>query len=561
MVYALTFLFLFNLVLFLKHIDFFTTSLRVVISSPVGPDSLYAGDTLSLNYYSKYANLGTIEIRFDNNYYISTDSLIFRIKERGRSDWYYQAEYKVDQFQKDKLFPFGFPAIADSAGKHYLVEVESLRGVPGNAIALSGILPRIVGKHLYVRTMLLSSPLLLLFFVSQKLINIFQYPNFFSITLLSSVPLLIYLIYQMIGSSVGLLSVLLFSLMFIEIFWIKDYLAYFQATILFGWFLVIRKHRLSYLTPALIGISFFALSLIYSLLGISHLAGKFGPWTFWFFCLAIFQTANEIFSGIRVMSPSRYLKRIQIETWNTLVILWLMAIGHITLSAREQNRQVKLTVTRLGSQMISAYLSTTKLVSILIQVSIRLLSFTFRFGPYGVAGWLLVLSARHILGYVRFFQSFFIADQLELFWRNVGYYLILVYLLAIVAFISIQWKKALRVKTYYFIAILLTALYLSRFIFDFSTVSYRDKPTIWIIRPEKTAEPWADIMIVGRNFGEKPFSGKVFIDGVEQRIIDWREKEIIFRTNPVKTRTGNLSIETRKKELSNSIMFNYNGNN
>ena len=251
-----------------------------------------------------------------------------------------------------------------------------------------------------------------------------------------------------------------------------------------------------------------------------------------------------------------------------------MAIGQVTLLTNvsplnrnrkrtkaldESNWQLTLIVARLGSSMIEAYVVTSRFISVLIQMSVSILSFAFMYAPYAILSWLVVLSAQRLLGYVRFFRSFFLSNQIEIFWGSVGYYIVAIYLLAVIVFIRIQRKKALRVKSYYSIAILLLALYLSRFVFDLSTVSYRDKPTIWITRPEKTAESWADITIIGRNFGEKPFSGKVLIDGIEQRVINWREKEIVFRTNPIITQSGSLSIETRKRERSNSIMFYYTG--
>lgn len=99
---------------------------------------LYKGDIVSGTYLSPYENLGSVSLRFYNSNRINDDSLIFRIKKAGEDHWYYTAVYKTDQFQPHKFFPFGFKPLANSRGVAYYFEIESLDGVPGNAIILDG---------------------------------------------------------------------------------------------------------------------------------------------------------------------------------------------------------------------------------------------------------------------------------------------------------------------------------------------------------------------------------------------------------------------------------------
>jgi len=575
---ALISLFVINIFFYLRNINFNPTSLQVVVESPTGPDPFYMGDILTLNYYSRYANFGAVEIRFNTYGRINSDSLEFRIKEQGQSDWYYQGEYKVDQFQPEKLFPFGFPLIEQSIGRSYQIEIESQRGEPGDGVALSGANPRIVSRHVYGSKLLFSSPQLLAYFVFQKIANLFQFPEFFTSSLIFAAPLLIYLIYLVIGSGVGLFSLVLFVITVIEIFWTPEFYAYLQLSIVFGWLLLMRKHHLTFLASALIGMLLFVLTPLFHLFGLEALTSKLGVWAFWFFSLACFRLGYEIFAHLdRTMTLLQYRKNLIVEVWNTFTIAWLMAIGQVTLmtkisvirymgtmrwrrlSTEENHHRLTLIVKRFNAPMINSYLITSWFVSSLIQILVIFINHAFKFGPYIISAWLIKYSINRLSGYVNFFQSFFINDQSDRFWNGAGYYLVVVYLSAAVAFLIVQRKKALLVKTYYLLAVLLTSLYVSRIIFDLATISYRDKPTIWVTRPEYTAEPWVDITIVGRNFGEKPFGGKVYIDGIEQRVIDWRTTEIIFRTNPTTTRTGNLSIKTRRDEPSNSIMFIYTG--
>ena len=109
------------------------------------------------------------------------------------------------------------------------------------------------------------------------------------------------------------------------------------------------------------------------------------------------------------------------------------------------------------------------------------------------------------------------------------------------------------------IVILYLCTVIAQSVFDRST-PYRDDLKIWSVSPNETAEPWVDVTITGRNFGEMPFIGKVYIDGVEQRIMRWKKDEIIFRTNPLTTRSGRLAVRGLSKAVSNAVTFVYTGN-
>ena len=89
---------------------------------------------------------------------------------------------------------------------------------------------------------------------------------------------------------------------------------------------------------------------------------------------------------------------------------------------------------------------------------------------------------------------------------------------------------------------------------------YRDDVKIWAVGPNETSEPWVDVRITGRNFGEMPFVGQIYIDGVEQRVMDWNKNEIVFRTNPLTNRSGRLVVRGYNKSISNTVNFIYTGN-
>ena len=76
-----------------------------------------------------------MKVKFNTFDQINLESLIFRIREKNSTDWYYQNKYKTDQINKEIFFPFGFPIIENSQGKVYEIEIESLHStVNPNAI-------------------------------------------------------------------------------------------------------------------------------------------------------------------------------------------------------------------------------------------------------------------------------------------------------------------------------------------------------------------------------------------------------------------------------------------
>lgn len=102
---------------------------------------LLKGEKIKGEFISGENNLGIVLIRFYNFERINTDSVVFRIKEKGKKDWYYENSYKVGQFQPDQYFTFGFPKIVDAKGKTFSLEIESVNGKPQNAIAISAKTP------------------------------------------------------------------------------------------------------------------------------------------------------------------------------------------------------------------------------------------------------------------------------------------------------------------------------------------------------------------------------------------------------------------------------------
>ncbi len=141
-------------------------------------------------------NLGTVAMRFDTYYRDNDDYLEFRIKELNAVNWYYTYRYKVDQFQPNGLFPFGFPIIIGSKGKDYIFEIESAKGTPDNSVGVSKIDPVFIAKYKYEKTEVLSSAENRISFLFNKILNLLKKSEFLVATFIYLIPLIFYLLYQ-----------------------------------------------------------------------------------------------------------------------------------------------------------------------------------------------------------------------------------------------------------------------------------------------------------------------------------------------------------------------------
>ena len=97
---------------------------------------LLKGEKVVEKFVAKNNHLGTVSIKYNTYNRINDDYLQFRIKEYGNNHWYYSNKYKTDQFINGQYFPFGFPAINNSNGKKYQIEITSLAGTKGNFVQM-----------------------------------------------------------------------------------------------------------------------------------------------------------------------------------------------------------------------------------------------------------------------------------------------------------------------------------------------------------------------------------------------------------------------------------------
>lgn len=96
-------------------------------------------------------NLGIVLVRFAQLALKVSDTVMFRIKQEGQEKWYYENNYRANQFQSNEYFTFGFPPIPDSRDKEYIFEIESLTGTDKNGVGISLQKPQVALVYKYIK--------------------------------------------------------------------------------------------------------------------------------------------------------------------------------------------------------------------------------------------------------------------------------------------------------------------------------------------------------------------------------------------------------------------------
>lgn len=156
-------------------------------------DELLAKQKVSAEFRAKEDNLGIVSVRFYNFQRISNDVVVFRIKEKSQKEWFYENKYKVDQFQSNDFFTFGFPIIDNSKDKTYYFEIQSTAGMKGDAIAISEMFPIFITQYQFTKQQLFANKMMIPIFLTKKIFYSFSDINFFISSLVYLLPFIFYI--------------------------------------------------------------------------------------------------------------------------------------------------------------------------------------------------------------------------------------------------------------------------------------------------------------------------------------------------------------------------------
>lgn len=161
---------------------------------------LLAGEKISGKINASENNFGILLFRFAQLSAKVSDVVAFRIKKEGQDKWYYENNYKANQFQPDQYFTFGFPSFKNSKNNTYVFEIESLLGTYKNGIGVSLNKPQVALVYKYSRNDLKNYKTLSSF-VIKKSIYVVRNVNFLQSWQLIATFVLLFLFTLFIGGN------------------------------------------------------------------------------------------------------------------------------------------------------------------------------------------------------------------------------------------------------------------------------------------------------------------------------------------------------------------------
>lgn len=158
---------------------------------------LTKGMKITGEFTAQENNLGILQLRFNYHKriaYNNEDNLLFRLKEKGEQNWYYQSTYKSGLVSDVPFLPFGFPQIANSKGKVYDFELISQNGNTENAVNLKNRFPILITKYKVLRSELMHNKIVLISFIAKKYIRGLENIDIFFSSIAYSLPFFFYLL-------------------------------------------------------------------------------------------------------------------------------------------------------------------------------------------------------------------------------------------------------------------------------------------------------------------------------------------------------------------------------
>lgn len=293
-------------------------------------ERLLKGKMLSGEFIAKENNLGIISLRFKKFLripYDQEDVLVFRLKKKGETNWYYENEYRSGLTFDVPFLPFGFPLISDSKGKTYYFELESLSGNKINGVSLDKKEPFLVSKYQKEKSEIVKDYKVFLFYVCQKIINSFRSIDVVYSSFVFSLPLLFYISVPFILNRIllkneydNLVNTLLsifyywvflftFLVIIVDILILHVINDLLYIMIFFLWLLLAKVHNTNMRFSFSFGIIFLLISPITLMNGDVATAEKAAIWAYVLFFIGTCQCILDLIKQKRYISQRRLFRK------------------------------------------------------------------------------------------------------------------------------------------------------------------------------------------------------------------------------------------------------------
>jgi hypothetical protein len=284
-------------------------------------DELLAKQKVAAKFQAKENNLGIVSVRFKTYSRINDDKVIFKLKEVGKKDWFYEHSYNVDQFQDNDYFTFGFPVILNSAGKTYYFEIESTKGKKGDAVSISTTSPIFIAQYQFTKQQLFANKAMIPGFFIKKIFYSFSDINFIVSSLVYLLPFIFYVLWCYLarplikislepylsvvfrnwGIRLGnysrkkyMLFYIYFTVILIQVFFMNVINNYAYLMLIGLWIMLIVIYRLESSVSYLLGLFFLLLCPVLLILNKEAIAENAAMWAYFFLVIGTIEAIVEI---------------------------------------------------------------------------------------------------------------------------------------------------------------------------------------------------------------------------------------------------------------------------
>lgn len=523
--------------------------------------NLLKGDIFKGEILSAFPKFNAILFRFHTHERINTDIIRFRIKEEEKDGWFYSTQIETKMLS-DELYIVGFPPIEDSAKIKYQFELESLNGTRENSVSISYRFPTFVARHAYTITNIKDIKTIR-YFVKNKLRLIFNDPVFFHYAFIYFLPLF-YLVLLIFKKHYHLPALILFLLVIKDISSGLVLSDYFYVSIFFIWLVILVKYSLDGNISLFFALIFFITAVVLAIFKQYQLVEQTASWVYLFLAATVVQ---KIYGKIKpqqeLVSLSKFVPKKIIQN-NKIIDFILFFSATVVIIIYKVIKFLRLNVFltkyvpgwedlyKIMIDFIAPHKDRPTIDWSRYQKIFRLILVI----AWVLLGYLLITILGEFQIYQRVFFNYFPEGQNTLFIDKTAKYLFILYASSALLLIVLSKIFKSTKKVFIALAVAFIVLKTGKVIFE-QTTTFKNQVVLWSARVNDTNEAWVDVFVKGQNLKNLPFKGKVYVDGNEQRIIRWSDKEVIFRTNPLLTKSGKVEIVTYDGQRTNSLGFSY----
>ena len=515
-------------------------------------NSLAEGEKITGSFKSTYPYLNGITINFQTFGSHLEDNLEFRLKPKSSDKWYITENISTKQLTKDKSFTIWFPQIRFSANRDYVFELKLLNSGDSGGVTVDTRSTSFITRHTLTWKQLSNNHEKIIYLLLAKTENIFLNLRILSTLLIYLTPLIYVSLILFLENKTFITACIILFSCFLDIFLFGGKQDFLVASIVFGWIILTLRARISSTISVIIYIVFIGFTLLFSLFGMSTITERLGVWIYIFlFCSVLGKLLENYYHIEPRYGGGRLIEKLllYVPPKTRSIVIKNLSFINIKLKDNYKYKFINLFSFLRGR----FFVETSKFIKKYHYIWASLFNIVFTLISY----LLLRVVIGHLLGILNFYESYFQHHQILELYKRTGMFIAIFYiLLTCTLVIGIAVIKKFR-KTMILVYIFVL-LYGSDYIFDKTTLNLRNKIVIWEIKPSVITDIWVDVTITGINFTDNINGGAVRINGVNQRIMSWKDREIVFRTDPEKTMSGNLEVDVFDQHRnSNSIAIDY----